>query len=224
MAAVDPVACRFEIEIGVFDPIERTTSSDEEVVTAESQARLRSAENVENDRKGFAHPEVVGSLLGEEPSSIIALGCNDQKLTVVGRWEDVVGIDVNKVLVAIRADAKGNDFVDVDCKYAWAWRETTGWQHADDNEWTACNRSKTRATALADGHFQNPFFPTCIPDVVHVYYDRLWAKVAERSNLDNGHYDWGIKGTWAEGARCAGMLHWASFEGIKNEYSTGWIS
>lgn len=222
MAAVDPDTCQFEFEVGSVTLTEQVLNADAVVETAETKAKFETSDKA-RARQRFAHPESIAEFLTGQTAELPALAGKDRKLTVVGRWEDVVNADVNKVLVAVRADIKGNDIKGAQCKYAWWWLQLTGWQHPS-GDWTDCRSSKNRATALADGYFMNPYFPTCVPDVVHVYYDRLWARVSPKNILSDGHYEWGIYGTWAEGARCQGMLHWASFMAVKNEYSTGWIN
>jgi hypothetical protein len=225
MAAVDPELCKFEFQIDEFEP--RVSAPDPDADSHDKEAR-----GARDEYKGepepwegrrYAHPDVFVKLREGLQDSTIALARRDTKLTVVGRWQDPANVNVNKVLVAVRADTNGNDITSAGCKYAWWWLRATGWQNAGDDD-TDCRKNRRAATGMANGHFQNPYFPTCLPDVVHVYYDRLWAKVSPRGKLDSGHYDWGIRATWADGARCKGMLHWASFEVIKGEYSTGWIN
>lgn len=199
MSAVNPGSGEFEFEAGTVQLSRGTVDSEAEAMTSRGVDRAPGGD--------------IGTL-----------GHRDGRVTVVGRWEDPVDIDVNKVLVAAQIETVGSDVARVECLYGWWWRTGTGWRHpGGDSEPTNCRATRNRGTATADGHFSNSLFPACIPDTVHVHYNNLWVTVTP-AHSRSARYQWGIRDTWAEGARCSGLLKWSRYHVIQNEFSTGWIN
>jgi hypothetical protein len=157
VAAVNPDTCEFELQRATFDAANLVAGDSESLATLSAEDEVATVSG-------------AGSSGNTDTDDVGTESARNAKLTVVGKWEDFVGIDVNKVLAAVRSFTQNGDIVGAKCRYAWWWRVGTGWEYpGDGRDFVDCRSSDHQAKALADGHFKNSLFPTCIPDTVHVY-------------------------------------------------------
>jgi hypothetical protein len=126
---------------------------------------------------------------------------------------------VHRTLIAVRSEVRGRDIVGGQCKYRREWLRT-GWENRSNGVWGrgTCAYTEKRLIGRINAHYANSKFPLCVPDTVHVYYDRLWAKVTRVPKESRG-YAWGIKATWSQGApRCEPLISWQGLSFYPGEY------
>lgn len=221
LSAVDPLACRFEFQVGVIvNPIQPSTEggkSDRREVEADYTVK----EELPERRLGFASPGALGDLA--ESSNLPALAEAGRKMTVYGSWQDpdpVPSIEVVKVLTAVKSRVNGNTVVGGNCLHDRWWRTSTGWGNASSGQWndTSCTFANHRLKGRTNARYSNSTFPACWGENAFIYYDRLWAKVTTTNDPFPAGYYYGLVGTWADGSRCTQLLKWSAWAFYPGEY------
>jgi hypothetical protein len=169
VAAVDTRTCEFELERATFERSDLLS-----IMSTSDTADTTTDYEVVEDGGSDGNTDPTGGTTGGGEVGIE--GGKDDRLTVVARWRDPANIDVTKVLAAVRSYTNGGEVIGGECKYARSWLQISGWEYPGrGSDFQSCKYSRDRdfARAETDGHFKNSKFPTCIPDTVHVYYDRV---------------------------------------------------